>query len=68
MQLEHDGLVSSHFTCRFLQVLQPVLARVELRRVCLVRESRANLCTPPRDAAAPVEREEAAGRDDEALV
>jgi hypothetical protein len=33
---------------RHLQVLQPVRARVELRRVCLVLESRANRWTPPR--------------------
>lgn len=33
--------------CIYLQVVQPVRARVELRRVCLALESRAKRWIPP---------------------
>lgn len=46
-----------------LQVAQPVRARVELRRVCLVRVSSAKRWVPPRAAAPPADLLEDADAD-----
>lgn len=41
-----SSVVGTGYLC--LQVAQPVRARVELRRVCLVRDSSAKIFVPPR--------------------